>query len=251
MNVTRKTPGLPWPLRTVVVCLLVATTVLYGSGCHAYAQTAGAEPGLVGRVIVVDAGHGGPDGGAQGIGGVKEKTITLSIAKKLAGLLRQSGATVYLTRDTDTDLATDRDRLMRRRHQGDLRNRTRFVLNRHPHAFVSIHCNAVPSSAWYGAQMIYMAGNEEAKELADLMQAKFRAHLLPTKRSADDMDTLYLLKRIPGPTVLAEVGFITNPSEAQHLQTSRYQEQIAFAMYLALMEYFGGSDNSANGAKPS
>lgn len=204
------------------------------------AQDAHRGHGLVGQVIVVDAGHGGPDGGAHGVDGVLEKDITLAISTRLALLLRQGGAQVYVTRDRDTDLAHDRDRAAGRRHQGDLRNRTRFVLSKHPDAFVSIHCNAVPSPAWSGAQMIYMKGNEEAQELADLMQTAFKAHLLPTVRSSDEMSTLYLLKRVPGPAVLAEVGFISNPEEAAHLQTSRYQEQVALTMYAALMEYFSG-----------
>lgn len=90
--------------------------------------------------------------------------------------------------------------------------------------------------------MIYMQGNEEAKALAELMQTHFKSHLLPTKRSSDDMNTLYLLKRIPGPAVLAEVGFISNPTEAAHLQTSAYQQQVAFTMYLSLMEYFAAKE---------
>lgn len=224
-----------------VTMVMTSVLLVVSSNIHSTAaQDIDRGRGLVGQVIVVDAGHGGPDGGAHGVGGVLEKDIALAISSRLAFLLRQSGAHVYVTRDRDMDLAHDRDRAAGRRHQGDLRNRTRFVLSKHPDAFVSIHCNAVPSPEWSGAQMIYMKGNEEAKELAELMQSAFKTHLLPTARASDDMSTLYLLKRIPGPAVLAEVGFISNPTEASHLQTSRYQEQVAITMYVALMEYFAG-----------
>lgn len=223
-----------WGRKTAAWILAVFTVIASGWPYPVMA----AEPGLVGRVIVLDAGHGGPDGGATGVGGVQEKQIALEVTKRLATLLQQGGAQVYLTRTTDRDLAHERDRLLRRRHQGDLRNRTRFVLQKHPDAFVSIHCNAVPSPAWHGAHVIYMEGNQEAKELAELMQTRFQDHLLPTKRSTDDMNTLYLLKRISGPAVLAEIGFISNPTEAAHLQTATYQQQVAFTMYISLMEYF-------------
>ena len=220
--------------------LVSATTrpTIPSTGVEDGAGQVNRELGLVGKVIVLDAGHGGPDGGAQGAGGVLEKDITLPITLKLSTLLRQSGATVYVTRVTDRDLASDGDRAQRRRHKGDLRSRTRFVLSKHPDAFVSIHCNAVSSPSWHGAQMIYMRGNDKAKGLAEQIQGEFKQHLLPTSRLSDDMSTLYLLKRIPGAAVLAEVGFISNPEEAKHLQSDGYQQQVATVIYVALLKYF-------------
>jgi N-acetylmuramoyl-L-alanine amidase len=194
--------------------------------------------GLAQKTIVIDAGHGGPDGGAQAADGRPEKVVTLAIVKKLRILLEQAGANVYMTRGTDDDLATDEDQAMGRRHQSDLRNRTRFAKSKQPDAFVSVHCNASPSPLWRGAHTIYMRGNPEGEQLAKIMQARFKALLLPTKREADDMGTLYLLRRIPGPTVLAEVGFLSNPQEANALHTEKYQQTIAFAIYLSLLDYF-------------
>ncbi|MBX5435825.1 MAG: N-acetylmuramoyl-L-alanine amidase [Alicyclobacillaceae bacterium] len=205
----------------------------------------GGEPGLVGRVIVVDAGHGGPDSGAVGQRGLKEKDITLPVALHLAELLRQAGAVVYLTRTTDTDLADPADRAAGRRHQGDLRRRLEFTRSKRPDAFVSIHCNAVPESVWRGAHTIYMRGNAEGKRMADDIQASFRALLLPTSRQPDDMSTLYLLKRIAGPAVLAEVGFLSNPQEAAHLATDRYQRIVALSLYTGLLAYFGSNPQSS------
>lgn len=198
-----------------------------------------AEPGLAGRVIVIDPGHGGPDGGARGVGGILEKDITLPVSLELAQLLRQAGAIVYLTRTTDTDLATPEDRAAGRRHKGDLRERLRFTRSKDPDAFISIHCNAVPSPRWSGAQTIYMAGREPSKHLAEVIQDAFRSTLLPTERGADDMSTLFLLKRLDCPAVIAEVGFISNPVEAEHLAKPTYQRQVAFAIYCALLRYFG------------
>lgn len=207
-----------------------------------------AATSLSGKVIVVDAGHGGPDSGAQGVGSVQEKHITLAVAKELTGLLRESGAIVIQTRDQDQDLATDADRVARRRHLGDLRGRLDFVKGQEIDAFVSIHCNASTSSAWRGAQVLYFRDNVEGERLAKLMQDTFREELLPTARDIQANRTLYLLKRIDGPTVLAEVGFVTNPEEASLMQTQKYQHRIAFAMYVALNRYFSETPPAAEGA---
>ncbi|CAM3885572.1 N-acetylmuramoyl-L-alanine amidase [Alicyclobacillus pomorum] len=196
------------------------------------------EFGLAHKTIVIDAGHGGPDGGAETADGRPEKVVTLAIAKKLQVLLQQAGATVYMTRRSDDDLASDLDQAMGRRHQSDLRNRTRFAKSKAPDAFVSVHCNASPSPLWRGAHTIFMKDNPDGEQLAKMMQIRFKELLLPTKREADDMDTLYLLRRIPGPTVLAEVGFLSNPEEASALHTEKYQQRIAFAIYLSLLDYF-------------
>ncbi len=193
---------------------------------------------IAGKVIVVDPGHGGPDGGAKSGSGLLEKEITLEISKKLADYLRQGGAIVYMTRSTDRDLASDADRRAKRRHMGDLRSRVAYIHSKQPDMVLSVHCNAVPSSAWTGAQTIYMKGNEEGKRLAVLIQNEFKANLLPTKRQADDMDTLYLLKRVSGPVALSEVGFLSNPGEAASLATPRYQSNVAWCIYLAAVRYF-------------
>ncbi|WP_206830583.1 N-acetylmuramoyl-L-alanine amidase [Alicyclobacillus fructus] len=200
--------------------------------------------GIEGKVIVVDAGHGGRDSGARGVGGVIEKDITLAVAHKLARYLQQGGAIVMMTRTTDTDLATERDRAMKQRHLGDLRGRLNVVRRQRVDAFVSIHCNSAPSPDWRGAQVLYLKTNPHAKQLAAVMQETFRAELLPTKRDIQSNRTLFLLKRIEGPTVLAEIGFLSNPDEARALTTDHYQERVAFAMYQALVRYF--SDPAAS-----
>jgi N-acetylmuramoyl-L-alanine amidase len=232
------------------IALCFATLILLTpfSTPSAFASTG--APGLVGRVIVLDPGHGGPDSGARSHQGDQEKEVTLKVAFKLADLLRQCGAVVYLTRTIDDDLATDEDLTMHRRQSRDLRNRTRFANSRQPDAFVSIHCNAGPSSEWYGAQTIYMTDNATGEKLAKMIQENFKQMLLPTKREADDMETLYLLKRIKGASVLAEIGFITNPKEAAALKTDAYQRTVAFALYTALMEYLRETDSPTDPQAP-
>lgn len=218
---------------------LLKASAFFGGTKHTLQQKEDSlATGLTGKTIVVDAGHGGVDSGARGILGMQEKDITLSVAAMLMNDLHQAGAKVVMTRHGDTDLATDADRKERRRHMGDLRGRLGIVRKQHIDAFVSVHCNAAPSSSWRGAQVLYLRDNEEAKALANIMQKAFARDLLPTNRSIQSNKTLYLLKRVDGPSVLAEIGFITNPAEAQSLKTKSYQEKIAYSMYTALVEYF-------------
>lgn len=193
---------------------------------------------LTGKTIVVDAGHGGPDGGARGVTNVEEKTITLPVSIALVKLLQEAGAHVVCTRVEDDDLASDEDRLNKRRHSTDLLNRFLVVRKQPIDAFVSIHCNAAPSAAWRGAQVIYLKNHESSKMLAEELQSQYRALLLPTTRSIQANSTLYLLKRITQPAVLAEVGFVTNPEEMSAMETKAYQHRIAFATYLAILHYF-------------
>lgn len=193
---------------------------------------------LAGKTIVVDAGHGGPDAGASSATGIEEKDITLNVAKQLAVLLRQGGARVVLTRESDDDLATDLDRQRGRRQRTDLTKRLAIARAAHPDLFVSIHCNSTPSSAWRGAQVLYMKGNRGGKRAADSIQVSFRENLLETNRTAAAVSSLFLLKRIHTPAVLAEIGFLSNPEEAYRLNTQPYQQQVAFALYTGILSYF-------------
>ncbi|MCL6454796.1 MAG: N-acetylmuramoyl-L-alanine amidase [Alicyclobacillus sp.] len=197
------------------------------------------EPGLVGRCIVIDAGHGGPDSGARGVGGLHEKDITLPVALRLGGLLQQAGARVYYTRTTDDDLASEEDRRLRRRQHMDLTLRARTAKRVHADAFISIHCNADPGPAWHGAQTLYQRGNPQGEALAKHIQQRYRALLLPTGREADDTSTLFVLKHVPGAAVIAEIGFVSNPEEASALKRPSYQNLVATATYLGVLDYFG------------
>jgi N-acetylmuramoyl-L-alanine amidase len=222
-------------IATILTCFLSFTVDLPFTTAHAAIIP---EPSLTGKTIVLDAGHGGPDSGARNDNGDSEKEITLPVTLELAHLLRQSGATVYLTRSTDDDLASDLDRKLKRRQSRDLRNRTRFAVSKGPDAFISVHCNAAPSPSWYGAQTFHMTNNPSGARLAKGIQESFKSMLLPTSREADDISTLYLLKRIPGPAILAEIGFLTNPREAVALKTQSYQQTVAFAMYTGIFDFF-------------
>jgi N-acetylmuramoyl-L-alanine amidase CwlD len=192
---------------------------------------------LTGRIIYLDPGHGGPDGGAKR-GNAVEKTIALDIAKKLQVYLEQQGALVLLTREGDTDLADDGTRGLRRRKVEDLRRRMEMINESEADLFVSIHLNSIPSSRWRGAQTFYGTRFIESRVAAELIQEELIHTLKNTDRKAKPQNNLYLLKTIRKPGVLVEVGFLSNPEERQLLLDEEYQEKIALAITYGISRYF-------------
>ncbi|KJE28263.1 N-acetylmuramoyl-L-alanine amidase CwlD [Geobacillus kaustophilus] len=192
---------------------------------------------LSGRIIVLDPGHGGPDGGAVG-GEVVEKDIALNVAKKLRDYLQQQGALVLMTRETDRDLASPSTRGYSRRKTEDLLERTAFVNRSNADLFISIHLNAIPSPRWRGAQTFYYGSFIENERLARFIQAELRRNLENTHRLAKMIDTVYLLKHAKIPGALVEVGFLSNPDERELLASDGYQTKLAASIYKGVLRYF-------------
>lgn len=190
---------------------------------------------LSGKTIVIDPGHGGPDGGAKGKDGTDEKDITLSVAKKLQGYLQQAGALVYMTRETDTDLAGDK--LTGSRKSADIRNRLKFIHDNDADFFVSIHLNAIPSPRWSGAQTFYYPKFDESRHLSNMIQEEIIRNLENTNRKALALNGIYLLKHAKVPGSLVEIGFLSNDRERELLKDEDYQQQMAGSIYEGLLRY--------------
>lgn len=179
---------------------------------------------LSGRIIVIDPGHGGVDGGAEN-GSTKEKDIALNISNQLRDYLQQSGALVYLTRETDTDLADQETKGLSRRKTEDLKQRVSFIKKHNPDCVISIHLNAIPSSKWHGAQTFFHPKSEDNAKLAKFIQDSLRTQLENTDRYAKAIEHVFLLKKVEMPAALVEVGFLSNPTEKQLLETKDYQKR--------------------------
>lgn len=192
---------------------------------------------LSGKTIVIDPGHGGPDGGAVGKDGTVEKEISLLVAMKLRDYLQQSGALVYLTREEDSDLAADQTKGLSARKSEDIRNRLHFIHDHEADLFVTIHLNAIPSSQWSGAQTFYYPKFDESKHLANMIQAEVIRNLENTKRSALAMNGIYLLKYAEVPGALVEIGFLSNEVEREQLKTDSYQSKMAASIYEGILRY--------------
>ncbi|HEX6593965.1 MAG TPA: N-acetylmuramoyl-L-alanine amidase CwlD [Bacillota bacterium] len=191
---------------------------------------------LSGKTIVIDPGHGGPDGGAVGKDQTSEKEIALSVSKKLQQYLQQSGALVYLTREKDKDLAHPDTKGLSNRKSEDIRNRLKFIHDRKADFFVTIHLNAISSSRWSGAQTFYYPESDESRHLAKMIQDELRRNL-ETDRSSLAINNIYLLKHARVPGALVEIGFLSNDRELQLLKKEDYQRQMAGSIYEGLLRY--------------
>lgn len=192
---------------------------------------------LNGKVIVIDPGHGGADGGAVGADGTVEKDIALSVAKRVQSYLQQHGALVYLTRETDTDLAEEGTSGLANRKSEDIRNRLAFIHDKEAEFFISIHLNALPSTKWHGAQTFYYPRFPESEHLANTMQGEIIRNLENTTRVPLAIDSMYLLKHAEIPGALVEIGFLSNVEERERLKDDTYQRQLAASIYEGILRY--------------
>ncbi|MGN1401597.1 MAG: N-acetylmuramoyl-L-alanine amidase CwlD [Bacillus sp. (in: firmicutes)] len=190
---------------------------------------------LSGKVIVLDAGHGGPDGGAAA-GDVLEKDIALNITKKLRDYLQEQGALVLMTRETDTDLAGDVTGY-RARKRADLKKRVELINETDADMYLTVHLNAFPAKKYRGAQTFYTLRYEENKDIARFIQDELKDNLNNTNREAKTMDTVYLMKYAKKPGALVEVGFLSNEAERKALMDDTYQTQVAASIYKGILRY--------------
>jgi N-acetylmuramoyl-L-alanine amidase len=195
-------------------------------------------------VYVIDAGHGGEDGGAVGhINGtdVLEKDINLAIAQALASLLRESGASVVLTRETDTLLYDRNVDYQGRKKALDMAARLAIVEKAKQTGdviFISIHQNTFTSPAYRGLQVYHSANTPASALLAQVIQDTARQQLAPDNdRKIKPGGDIYLLKQLSCPAVLVECGFLSHPEECAALTSEEYQNRVAYAVFCALRAY--------------
>ena len=185
-------------------------------------------------VIVIDAGHGAPDGGSTGISGSREETVNLAIARRLEGLLALMGYDTAMTRTGPDCIATEGNTI-RQKKQSDLRNRTALI-NALPAAVaVSIHQNHFPDSRFWGPQVFYADGGEH---LAAFTQRALTEALAPgSSREPKSASGVYLMEHIVHPGILVECGFLSNPEEERKLQSPEHQKKIAAILAAVLAQY--------------
>ena len=195
------------------------------------------------KIIVLDAGHGGIDPGAMNKDNtILEKDVNLEITKKLRDLLESSGATVIMTREKDVSLyQEDGNKTIRQKYNENLKNRKKIIDESNADIFVSIHLNAFEQSKYSGAQTFYPKGKDDGKELAQFIQDELKRVVdKENNRKIKPRDDIYLLKNTNMPSVLIECGFLSNEKESQLLADSKYQDKIAWAIYVGIQKYLVG-----------
>lgn len=190
--------------------------------------------------VIIDAGHGGFDGGATASDGTVEKDINLQIALKTARLLRLNGFDVIMTRSEDTGTEDDESVAIAKRKKSDLTNRLQIMKDNPDAVFVSIHLNKFTTSAANGAQVFYTKNRKEALCLAQSLQKSIKTLLQPQNDRVVKQGTnsTFLLKNAVVPTVIVECGFLSNKAELEKLKSEDYQSQMAFAVVCGITDYF-------------
>jgi N-acetylmuramoyl-L-alanine amidase len=193
---------------------------------------------LSGKVIVIDPGHGGVDGGADDKDDMVEKDVALNVSHNLREFLEEAGALVLMTRENDRDLADEDLKGFSRRKTQDLNRRVEFVKEAEADLLISIHLNAIPSPKWHGAQTFFHPRLEESENIAKFVQDAIRDNLENTNRYAKAINHVYLLKSVNIPGALIEVGFLSNSSEKELLKTEEYQKKVAASIYQGVFRYY-------------
>ena len=190
------------------------------------------EMPLIGKIIYLDAGHGGIDPGAT-YKDINEKDIALAITLKLEEALSKKGPIVYLTRRTDTDLA-DVNATYRKR--SDLGKRAKLINESDCELYLSLHLNSYPSTKWAGAQVFFTTKNDSNKIIAEFIQNELKEKM-NTNREFKEIKNMYMYDRISKPGVLIEVGFLSNTNDRNNLLNEKYQEKLVMAITDGVIKY--------------
>lgn len=218
-----------------VYCYVVSFFLLTAAFFRQSVETVSSEQALQTLTrIVIDAGHGGMDGGTTSVTGVLEKELNLQIAKRLEKLLRLLGQEPVMTRTTGDSVSTEGDTI-REQKRSDLRNRVSLI-NQSPNTIlVSIHQNHYPDSRYTGPQVFY-AADDRSKGFAQALQQSFN-DALGTRRECKKSDGVYLMNNLQCPGVLVECGFLSSFEEEALLRTPEHQKNLCCILAAGLMSY--------------
>ena len=219
----------------IITCLLIVTYII---PVNAFAFDNS------NKVILIDPGHGGIDGGAKSKAGTIEKDINLQISLKLRDNLEEKGYKVYMTRDEDEGLYQKGNTIKEKKRE-DLNRRVEMKKETNCDIFVSIHQNMFPQSKCYGAQVWY-ASNENSYNLATIVQESIKDSVKDNnKRVAKPAAEAYLILRdkYEGASILVECGFLSNPDEESRLKSDEHQNLIVEGISNGIDKYFDGDIN--------
>ena len=188
--------------------------------------------------IIIDAGHGGEDGGAE-VDGVLEKDINLAISRKTADILRLSGYRVKEIRTEDISVYSDDASTLREKKVSDLNNRVGIFNEYDDNIVVSIHQNKFENSRYSGTQLFYSTNHPDSEKLARAIQTSV-VMLLQNENTRELKPAgkeIFILDNAQVPAVIVECGFLSNPDEREKLTDETYQKEIAYAIAMGVTDY--------------
>lgn len=209
------------------------------AGSRAVTVMAQRAPAERAHTIVIDAGHGGEDGGAVSCTGVTEKALNLEIALRLDDLCHLLGYKTRMIRTTDCSVYTAGDTIARRK-ASDLKERVRMTEGTEGAILVSIHQNLFPDARYCGAQVFYGTAGE-GQALAEALQTTFRETVNPdSRRAAKAAQGVYLMEQVSCAAILVECGFLSNPREEEALRSGAYQKKVCCVIAAAVSDFLDG-----------
>lgn len=224
-----------------ILAVAITAMVLMGNAFQTVAIKAQAANVLPAQPkLVIDAGHGGEDGGAVSSDGTMEKDMNLDIALRLQQLLVLSGCDVTLTRDSDKAIYEEGAESLKSKKVSDMKKRL-AIFNEDPEqTVISIHQNKFPQSQYSGTQVFYSGQKQESNLLAESIKASVVGMLQPqnTRETKKADKNIYLLYNAKVPAVIVECGFLSNSEELAKLKTEEYRQEMAFAIYCGYLNYY-------------
>lgn len=223
----------------ITAFLIILSAMLYLTFMANFSAAEASSMPITQKTVIVDAGHGGDDGGAIGIDGTVEKDINLDIALKLEKILKFYGFNVIMTRTQDVMTCDDGLDSLRKRKISDIHNRFELMRKNPDAIFISVHQNKFEDSSQHGTQVFYSGNDERSKELAEAIQTSVT---LTLQRKNDRVvkksgSGIYLLYHAKIPAVLVECGFISNPDEVKKLKDESYRMKLAILIADGLLKY--------------
>lgn len=230
-------------IMTVLLALLVRRLDIRGARAESARSVSVSAPVSNAITVVIDAGHGGEDGGAVGVCGALEKDLNLEISSLLADMLRANGIKVVMTRNEDTLLYDPNSDHKGRKKMLDLAARLKIARETEGSIFVSIHMNSFTQSEYSGLQVYYSKNDPCSKSIADVIQANVKKYLQfsNSRKSKSATSAIFLLDRLDTPAVLIECGFLSNYNECLLLSNAEYREKLAFVIFCSLMDHISAN----------
>lgn len=197
------------------------------------------------KTVIIDAGHGGPDGGTSADDGTLEKDLNLQIALKLDEILNSMGVNTVLIRDSDISIHDDSAKTIRQKKVSDLKNRLNILNQTEDSIFVSIHQNHFGESKYSGTQVFYSKNNSMSRSLAEKIRMPVISYLQTdnTREIKQSGTEIYLLYHAQAPAVMVECGFLSNKEETDNLKNEMYQQKLAFLIAIGIIDYFTDAED--------
>lgn len=230
-------------LKTLVFAVFLTLTVILFAAVVKFSYASQVSSNLElqqgSATVIIDAGHGGEDGGTQSEDGILEKDINLAVSLKIKAILDSLGINNELVRNADCLIYDNPDVPMRQRKVSDIHNRLKIVESADNGILLSIHQNYFAQSKYSGTQVFYSPNNPLSREIAETIQHTVVKNIQTknTRKIKQSGKEIYLLYHCKAPAVMVECGFLSNPQESKKLNSDEYQLKIAFSVCEGISDF--------------